>query len=225
MIGPSSHDRPPVAEPRDHDQRGVEQRDGEREDRDGDPDHARLPDQVEVEPDRREQEPDEQRSRVPEEDPGGREVVGEEPQARAGERDRQGPDEIVVLVRGDPEERERGHGGDAGASPSMLSSRFRALVTTTTHTIVSGRSRTAMPNTPAAPRHVQGDRRGDLHGELDRGLEPSGVVDQAQAGDRDGGHQDGRDLDRAPAATTPVTPSPAATAAPPRYGVGSTWVL
>src|SRR4029450_7283595 len=66
VIGPSSHDRPPVAEPRDHDQRGVEQRDGEREDRDDDPDHARLPDQVEVESDRREQEPDEQRSRVPE---------------------------------------------------------------------------------------------------------------------------------------------------------------
>ena len=55
-----------------------------------------------------------------------------------------------------------------------------------------------MPNTStAAPRHVQGDRRCGLHGELDRGLEPSGVVDQAQAGDRDGGHQDGRDLDRA----------------------------
>ena len=113
-----------------------------------------------------------------------------------------------------------------GASPSMLSSRFRALVTTTTHTIVSGRSRTAVPNTPPPlPVTYRATAAATSTASLTGGWSPRASSTRPKQAIAMAATRMVAIWIEPPAATTPVTPSPAATAAPPRYGVGSTWVL
>ncbi len=106
-----------VPEPGDHHHRQVEQGHAGQQHR---REHARCRRphrQVQLEDERGDQEPQQHRPRVAQEDPGGWEVVAQEPQggARGGERERRHQE--VAVVAGDRGDAQRRGGGHAGGDP------------------------------------------------------------------------------------------------------------